>query len=99
VILLASTAPKSLDRVQFSTSGSNLSIVKKELGESVLTVASKAVAWPELKQNLVALPAGTDWHWIDVHIGSQFSLDPGGPDDLKRCVSMLQCFQDWLGSK
>ena len=63
----------------------------------MLTDTPKCSTWPELSRNLELLPAGADWHWVEVYLIEHFGLDPAGDDDVGVCAGMLECFQAWLG--
>ncbi len=86
------------DRVHFTSAGPALSLEPSDTVANVLADVKSSKTWLELGGNLVNLPATVDWHWVEVFIVAQFSLDPAVASDLDRCVEMLACFRDWLGS-
>ena len=47
---------------------------------------------------LKALSHSDDGKWgrVDVMVGQAFTMDPDGPDDLDRCVAILDAFREWI---
>ena len=68
-----------------------------DLGLGVLADTPHCSTWPELSRNLELLPAGADWHWVEVYLIEHFGLDLAGDDNAGDCAEMLECFQTWLG--
>jgi hypothetical protein len=40
--------------------------------------------------------AGTAWHWMDILVGSSFTLNANGPDNTGKCAAMLHPFRQWM---
>ncbi len=38
----------------------------------------------------------TAWHWIDVLVGTSFTLNASGPDNTGKCADMLHPFRPWM---
>ena len=66
-------------------------------GDRTLSNLAKCADFSAFAQELQVLDGSkTAWQWIDIHIGTSFTLNPSGEDDTERCAAMLAPFTRWM---
>ena len=68
-----------------------------ERRDGILSHLATSTDFDDFADALRALDgAATAWHWIDVLVGTSFTLSAGGPDNTGKCAAMLHPFRPWM---
>jgi hypothetical protein len=84
------------DRISFTTEGDKLEVETSSTGAYVLGSLCGVADWKGLSGALRCLPTEAQGYWVDIHVGTKFSLKAGGKDDSLACFKMLRAFSEWL---
>lgn len=87
----------AFDWVLFDVQSGHLSQKHAPPGGSILSRLAASTDFIGFADALRTLDGpGTAWHWIDLLVGTRFTLDPHGPDDTGKCAALLNPFRPWM---
>jgi hypothetical protein len=87
------------DVVRFTSRGPSLSLIEAPPAMKYLGDVAKCRSCTELAAALQKLNGTAfGYQWVDLMIGSHFTMDAGGTNDLATAATMLEPFRGWLRS-
>jgi len=85
------------DILQFESDGSELSLVDESGRMEFLGETKKVRTYADLGRELIRMTTPSfGYQWIDVLIGTHFTMSPEGKDDLAVAAAMLEPFRSWM---
>ncbi len=85
-------------KVEFKMDGTNLRLDSHHHGEDgILDSLATVSDFSGFAEQLASIDGEpTQWQWIDLMVGSYFSLNGNGANDLETCAAMLTTFLPWM---
>lgn len=87
--------------VQFDAEGGRLVQTSYIEGNRTLGTLASSASFAEFADSLRAINGATSsaWQWIDVVVGTDFSMSADEPTELDECAKMLTPFKHWMTAR